>query len=478
MDAPPTETATPPARPRLDPEQRRLGLILSIFEGLSAQAQTCLTGNGNAGPNAITVGFAFLLGAQDRELGLLAALPVFGNLLQYVSAALSRRIGARKPIVTVAATLSRVLWLGIGLLPFLLERSLALKVFLVLWFFTNGLISLSGNLWVSWMADLVPPRIRGSYFSRRTRATTFVLVVTPLLLSYVLSRWFGLVPQADLADAAVRALQAKGFALAFGASAVFGVICCILLVKQPEPLREPHGPAPAGWFLAPVLDKTFWPFLAFNAVFWAANGLSSPFWTPFQLKTLGLPYEYVNGWFVIVQGTCMVVSLKLWGRISDRFGNRPVIALALCLISSHPWYYIFATGGRSWLIFFDAASSGLAWAGYNLAVFNLVLALAPREKRELYWATQAVVIGVSQATFSVLAGSYVSSLPETLPFLGRSLDRYQQIFLSTGVARLACLGFFLGAVYEPRRAPIRTFVVAVQGFVKARLNVRFMAHDD
>src|SRR5436190_9310905 len=102
MDAPTTEPKSSPPRPRLDSTQRRRGLILSIFEGLSAQAQTCLTGNGNAGPNAITVGFAFLLGATDFELGLLAALPVFGNLLQYVAAALSRRVGARKPIVTVA----------------------------------------------------------------------------------------------------------------------------------------------------------------------------------------------------------------------------------------------------------------------------------------------------------------------------------------------------------------------------------------
>ncbi|MEZ0227428.1 MAG: hypothetical protein ACAI25_02305, partial [Planctomycetota bacterium] len=125
MDAPPTQQTKAPPRPKLAPEQRRLGLLLSIVEGLSAQAQTCLTGNGNAGPNAITVGFAFLLGAQDRELGYLAALPVFGNLLQYAAAAISRRVGARKPIVTVCATLSRVAWLGIGLLPFLLDRSLA-----------------------------------------------------------------------------------------------------------------------------------------------------------------------------------------------------------------------------------------------------------------------------------------------------------------------------------------------------------------
>src|SRR2546421_287376 len=125
-----------PAR-RIDAKSRRRGLALSILEGMSAQAQTSCTGLGAGAPNAITIGFAFLLGAHDFALGLLAALPVFGNLGAYIGAALAPRLQERKKIVAIASTIARVAWLPIGAIPFLLERRTALGVFLVAWGITN-----------------------------------------------------------------------------------------------------------------------------------------------------------------------------------------------------------------------------------------------------------------------------------------------------------------------------------------------------
>lgn len=484
MESPPTEK--PATRPLAERERRRLGMLLSVFEGMSAQAQTCLSGLGGGAPNAITIGFAFLLGAKDPELGLLAALPVYGSVLQYVAAALGPRLEQRKPIVAIASTLARVAYLPIGLLPFLLGRDTALSIFLALWFVTNALMSLSGNLWTSWMADLVPPGVRGRYFSRRTRATTVVAVLVPLASSYVLAKWFGGVPRPeDGAGSPIAELQAQGFALVLGAAAIFGVICGFLLFRQPELPRATTRPhVDARFFFQPFRDRAFWPLLAFSSVFGAANGLANPFWTPFQLQELHLGFEYVNGWFVLLLGAMTILSLPLWGRLSDRFGNRPVIAIAVALTCTHPYYYVFATPERWWLMFFDAGSSGVAWAGYNLAIFNLVLRLAPRDRRELYIATQAVTIGVLQATFSVFAGRFVNHLDPKLvlplPLIAPGgLDPRQQIFLVTAIARLACLGFFLGAVQEPKSKPIRSVVIAAGNFFKARFEgVRLMPRDE
>jgi MFS family permease len=480
MDVSAREEVPPPLT--TDRAARRLGMSLSIFEGMSAQAQTSCCGLGAGGPNAVTIGFAFLLGAKDPELGLLAALPVYGNLLQYVAAALGPRLAKRRPLVAITSTVARVAYLPMGLLPLLVARKdLVLATFLALWFVTNALISLSGNLWTTWMADLVPPRVRGRYFSIRTRATTIVAVVVPLALSKVLDLWFGGVPSPDEGGGSRFELQAQGFALAFGAAAIFGVVSGVLLLRQPELPRDTSAAPPldAAFFLGPIRDRAFWPLLAFVAVFGAANGLANPFWIPFQLQDLGLGYRYVNGWFVALQGATMALSLPLWGRLSDRVGNRPVIALSLALGCTHPYYYVFATKARWWLMFGDAASSGIAWAGFNLALFNLVLALAPRASRELYVATQAVVIGTAQATASVLAGWLAARLPAALALVGQSLCPRQQIFLVTAIARLACLGFFLGAVHEPRSKPIRTFVIAAHGYVKARIEtIKMIAQDD
>src|SRR5579872_1772084 len=131
MDAPPAS----PSRPRkFSRDKRRLGLLLSIFEGMSAQAQTCCSGCGGGAPNAITIGFAFWLGAQDFELALLAALAVAGSFFQYAGAAMQPWLPARKPIVALSSTIGRITWLGIGAIPFLLSRGTGLHVFLFLWF--------------------------------------------------------------------------------------------------------------------------------------------------------------------------------------------------------------------------------------------------------------------------------------------------------------------------------------------------------
>ncbi|HZV01458.1 MAG TPA: MFS transporter [Planctomycetota bacterium] len=467
MDAPP---ASQP-KLRFPREKRRLGLLLSIFEGMSAQAQTCCSGCGGGAPNAITIAFAFWLGAQDMELAFLAALAVAGSFFQYLGAAILPRLASRKPIVAWSALVGRVTWLGIGAIPFLLSRHTGLYLFLFLWFLVNALLALSGNLWTSWMADLCPPPIRGRYFARRTAATTLVAVLLPLAISYVLDRWYGGAPDGLVEGTP---LQARGFFLVFAAAAFFGVLCGFLITWQPEPPRDlPPGASHLSfaWLAAPFHDRRYRPLALFTLVFGAANGLANPFWTAFQLQDLELGYGYVNGWFVVLQGLFMVVSLPLWGRLCDRAGNRPAIVLALLFVCSHPYYYIFATKARWWFMFFDAGSSGLAWAGYNLAIFNLVLVLAPREERELYIATQAVIFGGAQAVFSLLAGSVVTRLPQALPFVGMALHPRQQVFLITAIARLACLGFFLGAVKEPKSKPIRVVIVAAGNFVKARMEL-------
>ncbi len=475
MSSPTRTHEAQPRAARIDRALHRRGLWLSIVEGMSAQAQTSFTGLNAGGPNAITTGFAFLLGAQDPALGLLAALPVLGNVGHYVGAALAPRLSARRTTVAWVSTLARIAWLPIAFIPFLVgeNRNLGLTIFLALWALTNALMTFSGNLWISWMADLVPPRIRGRYFSRRTRWTSVVAMLAPITLSAILDHWFGGVPSRGVP---ATDLQAKGFAIAFGAAAVFGGLCGLLLMASPEPPnRRIAEPLNLSWVLRPFRDRQFVPLLAFVSVFWFANGLSSPFWTPFQLEKMQLSYSYVNGICILLQGAAMILTLPIWGRIADRVGSRPVAAIAIAIICTHPFYYVIASSpSRWWLMLVDSTSSGISWAGYNLAWFNLVLALAPRESRELYVATNAVVLGVMQGIASTASGWLVGSLPPQLDFLGWTLAPYQQIFLVTGTARIACLGFFLAAVQEPRSKPIRVVVAAAQAFVKSRVEA-FMA---
>lgn len=455
----------------MNPGERRRGLRFMIVEAMCTQAHASFTGlgAGAAGaPSAVTVGFAILLGAKDPALGLVAALPVYANFFQFVAAAIAPRLQGRRGLIMLATLLARVSWLGIGWIPFLLKghASLALTTFLVFWAISNAALAMGGNLWMSWMADLCPPRIRGRYFSRHALFTTIVGIAAPFLVSVLLDRGFGGVP-AHAADGTPLAwLQSLGFAIMFTIASIFGMLAWAVLRAQPEPgKREKIAPPPlhVKWFLEPFRDASFRPLLLFVLVFGATNGLANPFWASFQLEQLKLPYSYVSGLFVAVQGITTALALSFWGRISDRYGNRVVVSMTLALIFLSPLFYVVAhSPSQWWLMLVDAVVQGLGWAGYNVAIFNLVLALTPDRKRELYFAAYVTVLGSAQATTSVLAGSFLHALPGQLAVLGIALHPRQQIFLLTAFARLFCLVFFLKALGPPQNARVRAIVERVR----------------
>lgn len=482
MSVPATATSARLAAPISSLERRR-GLRVSIVEGISAQAHSALTGLGVNG-NAITCGFVLLLGGGDLALAAAAAIPPLAAALQLLSAALAPSLTARKGWVVATSTLARVLWLPCALLP-LVAPDLGLAAFLLLWALSCGLLSFSGNLWVSWMADLVPERVRSRYFSLRSVACTATGLVVGLGAGLALDRWFGGVPReavegAVLASADDR-LRWTGFAVLFGLACVCGLLCGLLLRAQPEPAKAPRTDRPRGLrgvLLDPFREAARTPglrgLLLFVAFFGFTNGFAAPFWTPYQLQQLRMDYATVNGTLVMLAGVAMIATLPGWGRLAGRIGNRNAAALAALLICTHPLYYLIATPERLWPIYVDAASSGISWGGYNLATFNLALGLSRGPGRERLFAVYAAVAGISQAISSLASGWLLGRGLLPMAALGPALglDPRQGVFLVTAITRVLALGLLLLVVPEPRGVGLKAAVVAaIPHQVKARMEV-------
>ena len=64
------------------------------------------------------IGFALALGANNLQLGLLLAIPLFANLLQLTSAFILEITGTRKVTTLVSLLLGRVAWIPIILIAF------------------------------------------------------------------------------------------------------------------------------------------------------------------------------------------------------------------------------------------------------------------------------------------------------------------------------------------------------------------------
>ena len=139
-----------------------------MYDGVCSQVMGVLTGG------AFLVAFALLLGASNFVIGLIAALGPLTQLLQIPTLYLIEKTGFRKALVVGSSLLSRLAWFPVAALPFLVPEHNRVGVLLALIFLYFGLGTISGLSFNSWMRDLIPDSIRGSYSGKRMAVATTV----------------------------------------------------------------------------------------------------------------------------------------------------------------------------------------------------------------------------------------------------------------------------------------------------------------
>jgi hypothetical protein len=151
------------------------GLRSLLYDGVCSQMMGTFTGG------AFLVAFALLLGASNTVIGLLAAVGPLTQLLQVPAIYLVDRTALRKVLVVVSSFLSRLFWLIVAAIPWLVSREQTVSVLLVCLFLYFGLGTISGCAFNSWMRDFVPEKIMGRYFGKRMAVATSAGAVLTLL---------------------------------------------------------------------------------------------------------------------------------------------------------------------------------------------------------------------------------------------------------------------------------------------------------
>ena len=149
----------------MDETLLKRGLRYSIIDGALAATMGSLAGG------IFLMGFALkVLKANPQDIGLLAALPMFANLIQLLGSYIIEKTGKKKALCVVAASAARVLWVLVILLPlkiFDVYADFRVWALVAVIGLSSLLASLSGIGWSAWMGELVPEDIRGAYFGKR-----------------------------------------------------------------------------------------------------------------------------------------------------------------------------------------------------------------------------------------------------------------------------------------------------------------------
>ncbi len=257
------------------------------------------------------------------------------------------------------------------------------------------------------VAKVIPPRQRGSFFGTRQLLgglLTF-LIVGPL------ARWL-LNDNAPL-----------GFPNNYGVLATLGLLGIgsglLSFALIDEPVQAQPGArlrVIEGLRRAPAIirEHANYRWFIISRILTRVGQIAEPFYMVYATEALGLPTS-AAGLFLAVRAITGALSNLLWGRVSDRSGNRRLVVLSGMLLVLPPVLALagpivatrlgMGSGGLMLAIGLVFLASGAANDGSNMAANTYLLEIAPDDERPTYMGLANTLLGA--ATFVPVLGGWL-----------------------------------------------------------------------
>jgi len=378
----------------------RRAVYLSYAQAMVASVYAASTGG------MFLVGYALALGARDIHIGLLSTIPMFCVLAQ-LPGSLVVENGASRRRVTVAASLINVLgWGLIILIPFLAtgaSAGLRLGLLIAIATFVTIFGQIAGNARGSWVGDLVPALIRGTFFGRLGMYAGIVAAAFSLGEGYFLDT--------------IKAHGIGAFSLLFGFGMLFGLANVGLFAAQPDvPITTGrNGRDSFRALLKKALHNRPLVIVIAYSTLWMMQMMSWPFLPVYMLRDLKMPFVGVGA----VNAVHMVMGLlaaPFWGRVVNRYGSRPVLILCSAVTAIWPPLWLLYTSAG--IVYTVVAPlniiAGFMSAGVGVGMITLLYKVTPSAGRSTQLAAHSILVQLLAAPMPALG----SCLPGVFRHLG------------------------------------------------------------
>jgi MFS family permease len=387
----------------------RASLKASTLDGIFAAVFS------NTTSGVLLTSFLLELGAQPFEIGILAAIPLLANLLQPLGAYWSEKTHSRQHFCTWIYAPARSLWLllivGIFLLgqgkietPTLMWGTMAIALL------SCGYGALGSAPWLSWMAQIVPCRLRGRYFGFRNSAANLTNLISIPLLGFGIGRWGG---------GAI-----EGYGIALGVGMVAGMVSLGFQgwMRDVDPQERSASQTQCDDARGEASrNGNFLRFLLYYGSWMFAVNLSAPFFNLYLLDNLNLDLSQVTLYNSLMAGANLLM-LMLWGRLADRVGNRPILLGVGTVMGLVPLLW-WGVGGNDlsiwlWIPVLHLLMGGTG-AAIDLCGNNVQMSVAPSQNQATYFGVVAAIAGVSGA-IGTMAGGFLAESVGLLGLFGLS----------------------------------------------------------
>lgn len=416
-------------------EVLRTTLALSRKEAVASSAMTATCDN-------FIYAFAIYIRATSLQLGWLTAIPqLTGACMQLVSVWLDTYVGRKSLILFCAYAQAVVLALMTALALWHGNNTITWLILLVVIY--HALTNLIQPQWRAWMGSIVPQRERGVYFAGRTRLTMAVSLI-------IFIGGGGLLSITDNLS-----LTWLGFAVLFSVAFVGRLLSGRLLAAMHDPVPHPTLPEPDAFFATlrevrnAMHDTTFRSYSLFVAGMQGAVAISAPFFAVYMLSELEFTYLEYSLNSIASIGT-QFLTLSMWGRFSDRHGNR--IMMLGCSVAIPIVPLLWMVMPDFYYLLLVQIISGVVWSGFNLSTANYLYDIRPHHTNfATYAAVQSGICAVFVFVGAIAGGVLASAAPAIRDDLQLPLaSALFLVFLVSGLVRAGVLIWFIPHAEEPR----------------------------
>jgi MFS family permease len=397
----------------------RTSLRASTIDAIFASIFSLATGG------VLLSNFLVQLDASPVIFGMLSSIPMVVNLIQPVGAYISEQSKSRFEYSLLTFGASRLLWISLvlGVIAFsqgFVNNQQLIILTLIVLLCSNLLGGLGSASWLSWLAMIVPSKLRGRYFGLRTSASNFTNLLCVPLGGLMISSWYGGTIQ--------------GYALVLFISIICGIISlgCQYFQVDVNPQIQNHQLAQfcqsknnhnsqlkndickteTNIITNIRQDPNFLIFLLYFSIWMLAVHLSAPFFNLYLLDTLNLDVSLVTIYSSLQTGANLLM-LIFWGKLADKIGNRSILIFVGLFVAITPLLWI-GIGNREldiwlWLPLLHIFA-GITWAAIDLCTTNMYLSIAPVVNQSIYFAIAAAVAGVSGA-LGTTVGGFIAQIP-------------------------------------------------------------------
>jgi MFS family permease len=365
-----------------------------------------------------------VLGWKSATIGWMAALPHICNFVQPFLLARLYRVFSTYQLLVLMFSLGALPWGLAGVLSGLSpsSRHTMFDGMLLVGTLASSIAAVS---WSAAISELVPERLGGRYFARRNLIFG-VWTLALVMAAGQFAEWQG------------NSLMAFGwiFCLA-GISRLFGLFFLTRMRFPASVMKQQNRGIVLGDLLLALKDRNYLRLCLFVGIWGFLLNAAMPFYTVFIVDQLKL------GIGTVVKMTTLasiggLLTLKSWGKLCERFGNRPVLqvaALIWAITALTMWS--FARPGWTWHLYLGYLIVGGMTAGFQLTQFNLMIRLAPPDQRSAYVAAFLAITSLLTASGPILGGKILKLLPLELGSLfGYPILNFHLLFVC---AAFACI---------------------------------------